>query len=179
MHIMRKTILIPLIILCAGALIYFIRSGKTKTIWNKSYEDKVYLQFYHMVDSIMPDSDQKKVFAACAVEKLKRLLPGGPESLPADSFDKLDGKIQAECFRSIKNIKTTMPWTPQLEKLMADTFINDDNIVWKYEKMSVKIKMCHCYLGKLKKRYPKGMIYPLPDSVHNRLLIECKMEIAK
>jgi hypothetical protein len=87
----------------------------SQTVWTKEYEENIYSQVYKTMSLNFPNDSLRQQFSTCIIEKLKKALPGGLQSLPTDSLNKLVNGIGGACRTELNSTYLTK-WTPEFEK---------------------------------------------------------------
>lgn len=171
---MKKLILTALIFIT----LIFAAKAQTKPAWTPEYEQAVYTGIYSSVKNAVPDDEQRKKLVLYVVARLKKELPNGLESIPADSLHKLSMKIGADyasmnpgAFSSAAPRKVA--WSPEIERLIRRG-MNETA-----EKAGVKLndQFCDCAIAQLKKLYPDSLVTPTSPEVNTKIAADCAKEL--
>src|SRR5579862_7436648 len=103
---MKKTLLT--ISISLNILFCFSQTVTTqKIVWTKEYEENIYNQVYNTMSLSFPNDSLRKQFSACIIEKLKKTLPEGLQSIPTDSLNRLANRIGGACRTELNSIYLT------------------------------------------------------------------------
>lgn len=152
--------------------------AQDKPVWTAEYEQAVYTGINTSVKNSVPDDAQRQKLVTYVVARLKKALPDGLQSIPADSLHKLSMKIGADyaainpdAFKSA--ITRKVAWSPEVENLIRRG-MNETA-----QKAGIKLndQFCDCAIARLKKIYPDSLVTPTSPEMNTQVARECAKEL--
>ncbi|MBV8389791.1 MAG: hypothetical protein JO080_08335 [Mucilaginibacter sp.] len=151
----------------------FSQSISNQQIWTKEYEQSVYNWADNSLNLAFENDSLKNQYLMILVQKFKRELPGGLNSVSPDSLSKVVLKLDKECKQAI-NYQYLRKWTPGFEALLRKSI--HDRLKSSLPK-NVKDGMCNCLIIQYKKTYPKGMPGEVPNDIGDKLSAQCFYDV--
>jgi len=176
---MKKTFLILSFIILFSSSRSFaqIRSS----VWTRAYEQKWYEQIDSEIKPGLPDNAKREALTLYIIKRLKEELPGGIESVPVDSVNRLSMRIGKEYAYKHSNdfdtglLPSLRPWTKDLENLLREVLLKDVS----KENYKEQENLCNCTLSELKRIYPDSVMIPFPKDIIQKIAKDCINKVSK
>lgn len=154
--------------------------AQTTSVWTAEYQTKTYYDMDTAVKATVPDDSVRKLLITYVIERFKKILPKGLESISTDSLTSLSmnlGKEWAMANPGLLGGIAPVPtkWTPGVEQIFRESLLKE----WAKDDLPRGNKFCDCAIKKLKKIYPDAVIMPPPKDVIKKVASECISEIDK
>jgi hypothetical protein len=143
--------------------------------WSKAYEQHLYNGLDSIEKQRIPDDEERHAMISFVIDRYKKELPNGIESVSQDSFKTIATKIGLEYAHKTDTSSasddkpTTYKWSEEVEQQLREGFMKG----YKANGPEDAKQKCACFIARLKQVYPDSIKTPLSDQAMVSVLKPC------
>jgi|GEM_PF-1708432 len=143
--------------------------------WSKAYEQHLYNGLDSIEKQRIPDDEERHAMISFVIDRYKKELPNGIESVSQDSFKTIATKIGLEYAHKTDTASAsddkpeTYKWSEEVEQQLREGFMKG----YKAKGPEDAKQKCDCFIARLKQMYPDSIKTPISDQTMARVIKPC------